>query len=190
MKIKNILFGFFLLCLVFVSCNNNNEALAPKPRGYFRIDLPQKKYQLHDTLLPFSFFYPVYSNIEIDSIGWFNIAFPNQNAKIHFSYKKINNNLYNFTEDTHNFVYKHVPKATDIRVEPLNIDSNRVFSLIYFIEGQEAASPIQFYATDSINHFLRGALYFSHYPNNDSVAPLIEFIKKDIIKFIETLSWK
>ena len=36
------------------------------------------------------------------------------NAEIHCSYKRINNNLYELSEDAHRSVYKHLIKADDI----------------------------------------------------------------------------
>jgi gliding motility-associated lipoprotein GldD len=54
----------------------------------------------------------------------------------------------------------------------------------------EAASPFQFYLTDSTKNFVRGALYFNTVPNNDSLAPVIDFLKQDIIHMIETFRWK
>ncbi len=61
---------------------------------------------------------------------------------------------------------------------------------IYHIRGREAASPLQFFATDSLSHFLRGALYFDARPNNDSLAPVIRFIEKDIRNLLGTLEWE
>jgi hypothetical protein len=44
--------------------------------------------------------------------------------------------------------------------------------------------------TDSSRHFLRGALYFNTRVNNDSLAPAIEYMKKDIMHLINTMDWK
>ena len=53
-----------------------------------------------------------------------------------------------------------------------------------------AASPLQFYLTDSIHHFVNGALYFEVQPNYDSILPAVKFIEKDIKHLMETLEWK
>jgi gliding motility-associated lipoprotein GldD len=58
------------------------------------------------------------------------------------------------------------------------------------VEGSGAASPLQFFVTDSSKHFLRGALYFTVKPNNDSLQPVIKFIKEDINRFIDTFEWR
>lgn len=193
MKTSPYLFLSFILFFYCQPKNSNFE--EPKPRGYFRLQLPNKHYFPVDTIYPFTFEIPIYAKISelkpiVQDEYWFNLEMPQIKASIHFSYKKIINNLYTYTEDTRNFVYKHVSKAENIRVTDYSDMNNRIFGLIYFIDGVDAASPIQFYVTDSIRHFLRGALYFNHQPNNDSIQPIIDFIKHDIMHFIKTLRWK
>jgi gliding motility-associated lipoprotein GldD len=181
--------------LILSGCSSNEDYFAPKPKGYFRIDLPEKEYRIADTIYPCTFEYPVYADIVPETTDvryeyWFNIVFPDMLGALHFSYKRVNNNLYNFTEDTRTFVYKHVPKAEDITAKEVNYPENRVFALIYTIDGTDAASPLQFYVTDSTNHFMRGAMYFLHSPNNDSIRPVIDFMTDDVLHMIETLRWK
>jgi len=186
------------LC-VFVSlfaCQHSKEYTIPKPNGYYRIDLPDKEYINFDTIIPCSFHIPTYASVTIDSVNsnqkflWFNLVFTAFHGKLHCSYVKLNNDLYLYTEDTHAFVYKHVPKADDIEVEQYLNKKHNVYGLIYHINGIGAASPLQFYVTDSLHHFVRGALYFEHEPNNDSIAPIIEFLNEDILEMIHTLQWK
>jgi gliding motility-associated lipoprotein GldD len=61
--------------------------------------------------------------------------------------------------------------------------------MLFDIKG-DAASPLQFLATDSARHFLRGSLYFYARPNRDSLAPVIDYIKTDVVHLIETLEWR
>jgi gliding motility-associated lipoprotein GldD len=53
----------------------------------------------------------------------------------------------------------------------------------------EVPSHFQFFVTDSTQHFLRGALYFPSV-QEDSLSPVIEYVKKDIIHMLNTLEWK
>jgi gliding motility-associated lipoprotein GldD len=85
---------------------------------------------------------------------------------------------------------KHIPKATAIDSKQFIDEKNHIYGLTYTISGTEAASPFQFYLTDSTRNFIRGALYFNTIPNNDSLAPVIDFLKQDIIHMIETFRWK
>ena len=178
------------ISILYVSCGNN---AVPKPRGHFRIDLPEKEYALYDSICPFSFEYPVYGNIEnvpgSDNSCWFNIVFPDNRAKIHLSYQTVTGNLALLTDDAHKLAYKHSIKADAIE-EKLWINNDfRVFGTIYEIEGN-AASSMQFFVTDSMNHYLRGSLYFNASPDKDSLAPVIKFFREDIIHLVESLSWK
>jgi len=43
--------------------------------------------------------------------------------------------------------------------------------------------------TDSTTHFLRGALYFNTALKNDSLAPVIEYIKIDLAQLINTVTF-
>ncbi|HEX7412027.1 MAG TPA: gliding motility lipoprotein GldD [Bacteroidales bacterium] len=177
---------------IALSCSNN---YTPKPSGYFRIDLPEKKYQPFDTLFPFYFEYPVYARIMHDPQApnepyWINVDFPRFRGRIHLSYKEVNGNLSKYLEDSRSLALKHMSKSTGITEQVVNIPDKKVYGLIYTIQGSGAASTYQFYLTDSTRNFIRGALYFSVSPNNDSLAPVISFIQSDINHMIETFRWK
>jgi gliding motility-associated lipoprotein GldD len=87
-------------------------------------------------------------------------------------------------------ITKHITKATGIRDSVVINKDKNVFGLVYFLDGEGVASPLQFYLTDSTEHFLRGSLYFNTYPNNDSLQPVIDFITDDVRHLIQTLKWK
>ncbi len=179
------------MIIFFVSCTQN---YTPLPSGYFRIDLPEHRYQLSDTMFPYYFEYPEYARLQSLSHNpnqeyWVNILYPQFKATIYLSYKKVDGNLITYLEDAYTLVSKHIPKADAIN-DSLIVDNERnIFGLTYKIEGSGAASPYQFFVTDSASHFLRGALYFDIVPNNDSLEPVIEFITDDIEHLINTLEW-
>lgn len=184
----------FALLYLSVACERSG---APVPIAYFRIALPEKEYQLLDQDYPYRFKYPVYTSFEPDTretaeAYWADIVFGDFSGRLHLSYKAVDNEdqLYGYFEDARTFVHRHIPKATAIRDEPIVIPENRVYGMLFHIRGKEAASPLQFYATDSVSHFLRGALYFNVRPNNDSLAPVIDFIEEDIRHLFVTLNWR
>ena len=191
------LFLFFvsILSLMFlISCGGDSD-YVPKPRGYFRIDLPKKHYILFDSAYPYTFEYPAYARVTPDTDRnaepyWMNIDFPHFNGKINISYKFVKKNLAKYSEDAYNMAMKHIPKANNIDDESIIIKDHKVYGIIYEIEGEGAASPYQFFVTDSLTNFVRGALYFNVKPNNDSLAPVIKFIKEDIKHIIKTFRWK
>lgn len=184
------------LSLLFIgvmalSCNSD---YVPKPQGYFRISFPEKAYVKFDSTCSYTFEYPKYGKIEPTSGShsepcWINISFPAFNGKIHLSYKTIENNLTQLTEDSRTLAYKHTVKADAIDEKVYYNPTNSTYGILYDIKGN-AASSIQFFVTDSVSHFIRGALYFENQPNKDSLAPVIAFFREDILHLIETLEWK
>lgn len=168
---------------------------TPKPRGYFRIDFPPHEYQLFDTTYPYTFEYPLYARISPDNSKlaepyWINVCYPGFHAQLHISYKIIHNNLSAYLDDSRKLVNKHIPKANAITRQEFLNPSMHVYGLTYEIRGTDAASPFQFYLTDSLSNFVRGALYFNVVPNNDSLAPVIDFLKADIHHMINSFQWK
>lgn len=183
--------AFSLIFVILVSCT---ESYTPLPRGYFRIDFPEHSYQLSDTAFPYFFEYPVYAELKGSShspenMYWIDMTYPQFKATVYLSYKNIDGNLITYLEDAYTLVSKHIPKADAIN-DSLIVDNQRkLYGLTYKIEGSGAASPYQFFVTDSASHFLRGALYFNIVPNNDSLDPVINFIINDIEHLINTLEW-
>lgn len=186
---------FLMFCFSMASCSSDDDdTIAPKPKAYFRISFPEKQYLKYDSVCPFTFEMPVYSRIDNDkNYGaepcWLNLNFPTYNGTLHLSYKTVSGNLNDYLEDTYTLASKHQIKASGIEEHLISKDSNKVYGLIYEIKGN-AASSIQFFLTDSTHHFIRGALYFNAIPNTDSIAPVLEFIRKDIYQMIATFKWK
>lgn len=184
-----------IVILMLSACGGNQgDTEYPKPRGYFRIDMPEKEYQRFDTTWPFSFKYPKYANLQPDQEAgaepyWLNLYYPGFHGVLSFSYKKIENNFYELTEDARTFANKHIIKANGITERRVDIPENNVFGVIYEIEGSNTASPYQFYICDSTTHFIRAALYFNHIPNNDSIAPIIQRVKEDMDTLMSSLKW-
>ncbi|PLW94432.1 MAG: gliding motility lipoprotein GldD [Marinilabiliales bacterium] len=186
-----------IVVLMFGACGGNqSDTEYPKPRGYFRIDLPEKEYQWFDTTWPFAFKYPVYAEMQPVKTPdaepyWFNIIYPQFHGMLSFSYKKIEgeNTLYKLSEEAREFANKHIIKANEIIERRVDVFENNVHGVIYEIEGTNTASPYQFFLSDSTTHFIRAALYFNHLPNNDSISPIIQRVKEDMDTLISTLRW-
>lgn len=189
---KFLVFGLLFITM-FSSCDNKHY--QPKPKGYFRIDFPEKEYRKLDSMSYYSFEYPTYSIIKPDHLSpqekeWVNVVYPAYKGTIHISYKTVNDNLGTYLEDSYYMMSKHISRAMGIRDSVIINPERDVYGLIYFLEGEDVASPMQFYLTDSVNHFMRGSLYFNVKTNNDSLAPVIDFIVDDVRHLIETIEWK
>lgn len=182
----------------FWACNSNYT--VNKKKGYYRIFLPEHKYQLFDRGgYPYSFEYPVYASVVKDSTFfeekpendyWINIDFPVFNARIYVSYKEIGkNNFDSLVNDAFTMSYKqHTYKASSIEQVPLRTP-NGVEGMYFTLTGNTATAN-QFFLTDSVKHFLRGALYFDAAPNEDSLSIVNDFLKQDLQRLINTLRWK
>ena len=193
---KLIILTTFILCLI--SCRH---VPVPRPKGYFRIDLPQRGYKVFDNVkehhpdLPFTFEYPAYGKLSYEEdhmkqAGWMNIEFPSYKAKIYLTYKDIKNNFDGLMEQTYRMnVKNHITKADAIKEQDIVNNENKVYGILYDLKGNTATS-VQFYVTDSVSHYLRGSLYFDSVPDADSLAPVIDFFRGDIVHLIETLKWK
>jgi gliding motility-associated lipoprotein GldD len=181
----------FLMIIPLVSCRKDQ---TPKPRGYYRITFPDKVYTQLNKQLPYNFRIPVYSIATPDFLNpdqkdWITLEIPRNHAQIHISYKKIDHNLSQLIEESRSLVYKHSQKASSIDEQIFLYPSKRTFGTLYTLKGN-AASPMQFYLTDSVNHFLRGALYIKEIPNYDSLRPVIKFLSEDVIQMIESTEWR
>lgn len=194
-----------------LACNSN---FTPKPRGYFKIDFPEHQYQSFNELgFPYTFEYPIYATVskEYDSTGqhpyWVNIDFPGYAGRIYISYKGVNaktiykvktpagykdsvvsNSFDLLREEAYKMTYKHSIKASGI-VDSFFINPQGSSGVYFYVAG-EAATSKQFYLTDTVKHFLRGALYFDATPNADSISIVSDFLEKDIKHLIHTLKWK
>ena len=195
MKILNVAL-FFAAIFSILSCNSDPE---PRPKGYFRIQLPEKKYELFNRPeYPYSFEYPAYAQVIKDSTFfddvaenpyWINLSFPQFDAKIHISYKNITDaaSLQKMVDDAFSLTGKHSIKANAI--DELPIQGADHANGFLFDVGGNAATGKQFYLTDSTRNFIRGALYFNATPNYDSIKPVEDFLYRDIEHFIKTFRW-
>lgn len=207
-----MLTGFFL---TYISCNS---VYTSKKNGYFHIELPQHAYQQFDKPgFPYAFEYPVYASVVQDSTYfddlpendyWVNIDYPQFNARVFLSYKEVGgkapykvkgpngqyidsfgiNQFDKMVDDAFNLTNKNEVLATSIK-DSLFQTANGV-SGVYFKVGGNAATARQFFVSDTVKHFLRGALYFASTPNADSIKPVQDFLIEDMNHLLNTFRWK
>ena len=179
---------FFLLTflLLFISCD---EPVLPKPKAYLSLEYPKKEYKKLEVLRPYSFDVLKSTTIIDEKNNWLKITYPNLKASIDITYRPVENNLRELLTEAEKLVFKHAVKAEQIVPKDFINPKRRVFGSIYEITGN-AASHLQFHVTDSTNNFIKGSLYFYAKPNYDSILPAVEYIKKDVLKLVETLEWK
>ena len=200
--------------LIFVFIFSCNSAFTPKPKGYFKIDFPERSYQtFNEPGFPYSFEYPSYATVgknveaEDNQPYWLNVEFKGFNGRIYLSYKSVNgystykikqgdtykdslvkNNFDKLRDEAFNLTYKHTIKASGI-VDSFFSTRPGYAGMYFYVEGNAATSK-QFFITDSVRHFLRGALYFDATPNEDSIKVVSDFLESDVKHLISTLKWK
>ncbi|MCB0483599.1 MAG: gliding motility lipoprotein GldD [Flavobacteriales bacterium] len=181
-----------LLATLLWACE---ETVIPKPRGYYRIDFPQKQYLEYRGSCPFIFSYPFRSLLDT-AMGnnqypcWMNLHYPQYAATIHITYHDIQSaDLSQYIEDARKLALKHLVRADDISEQMFRHPERAVYGVVYDLEGG-SASNYQFFLTDSVSKFLRGSMYFNLPPNPDSIAPVNTYIKEDLKYFIESFRWR
>jgi gliding motility-associated lipoprotein GldD len=197
-RLSNSLFFILILAGILASCNESTP--TPKPRAYPRVAYPEKAYQPFDeNYCNFTFEYPTYAEIQQDTNFfeekpahpcWFDVYMPAFDSRLHVSYYPITpgKSFKNLKDDAFEMLDWHNKKANYIEDRRINLP-NGVSGYVFLIDGP-AASPLQFYLTDSTHHFLRAALYFNTQVNPDSLAPVYKFVEEDIFKMLETFEWK
>ena len=192
---KNNLFIFIFFvffCFYVFSCHNR---YLPKPKGYNKITLPEHNYYIINDSFPFSFEVSNMAEVKKSSMFknepyWVDLLYHDFDAEINITYKQIEGskkNLSEFINDTYKLINKHQIKASAIKETIIKTPNNKKATIIEL--SGEVPSQFQFHITDSNDHFLRGALYFKTATKNDSLAPIIAYIKIDIIHLINSLKW-
>jgi gliding motility-associated lipoprotein GldD len=207
-------FSLIIIALAF-SCNSTYTS---KKEGYYKIDFPERAYTtFNDPTYPYTFEYPVYAKVDrgssyFDSLSknpyWINIDFPSFNGKIFISYKNIGgtstykvkipgggyrdsigkNDFEKMVNDAYNLTYKNDIKAYSIEDSVMHTP-NGLTGIFFRLSGNVATAK-QFFLSDTLHHFLRGALYFDATPNEDSLRPVNAFLQQDMKHIINTMRWR
>lgn len=191
-------FGFWCTAAGLLLAGGCTSApdFTPKPKGYNRIDLPPHSYQQLPPGRPYTFEYSRAAKILRDSSylaqpHWINVYYPQLKANVQLTYADVRADRLRFNrllEDARKLTSKHEIKASAIDERVLQMPGG-MRATVFELQG-EVPSQFQFYTTDSTRHFLRGALYFRTATANDSLAPVIEYVKQDMVHLLNTLRYK
>ena len=185
--------SMIFVALLVASCSREYQ---PKPKGFNRLILPEASYQMSPDTLPYQFEYSKHARFLKDTSWvsekhWVEVYYPEFKATIHVTYKKVNRDsklLKEFLQDAYVLTSKHQIKAYAIDETIVKTPSGKT-AVVAELEG-EVPSQFQFTMTDSLQNFLRGALYFNVKVQNDSLQPAIEYMKKEVMHLINTVEWK
>ena len=218
MKHNNILIWMALAAMLFAACGGGDY--TPKPQAYLRIDMPEHSYWLVDSLCThpgdtltdgtdtmvtitgscktFPFIFEANQCVEIKEKSapkgeeWIDLVYPQWDGVVFLTYKRLNgpDDLRGQIDTSSRLVEKHYKFSSGVDEQSFDSDDGTVHAVTWHLKGSKVASTFQFYATDSVRHFLRGALYLNRTPNNDSLAPVLKYMQEDIEHLVETLRWR
>lgn len=190
---------WMVLVIVFTACGEE-KLFIPKPRSFPKIEFPaEKKYSDFDeSYCSFGFRYPEDVEVKQDKYFfdgkpvhpcWFDLNRKLFNSTIHCSYYPVDGrkSLDDLVNDAYKLAGKHNVKAEFYEETVLDLPGN-VKGVLFEIEG-DVATPLQFFLTDSTDHFFRASLYFNNSVNPDSIAPILDYVKTDIDTLLESFYW-
>ncbi len=181
-----------LIMGVLIYYRVSNLSHLPKPYGHPYIPLPSHTYVPLTNDFPYGFDVSTQAVIVPQTEPyWITIYYPAFQAEVQITYKPVKNDrrlLHSYVEDSYQLCMKHQIRASSIESDILQ-SSNGITATFIRIKGQ-VPTPFQFYTTDGVHHFLRAAVYFSTSQENDYLAPIIEFIRVDMLHLLDTLHWK
>lgn len=182
-----------LLMVVMMACGTPP---TPRPYAYYRITVPDTAYVPFDAQYPrYPYTFALSQNAVVqprtdaEEPYWINLYYPSLDATIHCSYKPVNHNLRELTNDALEFVYRNASFASSIPERDYMHPEAQVYGVLFDLEGNTASS-CQFFVTDSTKNFFRASVYCNCPPNADSLAPVYEYLRKDVIRMVESFEWK
>ena len=150
--------------------------------GYWRIFVPETCYRtFNENGYPYSFDYSCYAQVKElknrQEKYWLNLHYTDFNVDVHCTYLPVEGNLRSLSDDAQAFIYKHASMASGIPEQGYENPDEKIYGVYYELEGN-TASPLQFYVTDSTSNFFRVSVYFNCPPKEDSLAPVLNFLRK------------
>ena len=181
-----------LILLVGLAGCSDSLPPTPRPKGWPRIDLPEHSYQqFSNESCPFTFEYPAIGTIERSKPDscWMDLYFEPFNCRWHITYRHVptsGKTLEQHNEEYRKLVFKHIQKVSQIKEDPLEEESGG--GIFYELFGTVGV-PAQMFFTDG-THIVLTSFYFDSAVRNDSLAPVIEFMKDDLRHMASTIQWK
>ena len=198
-RIRN--FDFLIFNLMLITCVACNHVSTPKPYAYPRITTPDTAYipfeisyiKHHTSNIKYPYTFALSTNAVVqprtEEPYWIDLYYPQLNATIHCSYKPVRHNLRELTNDALDLVYRNANFASAIPEQAYSHPEAHVYGVLFDLEGNTASS-CQFFITDSTRHFFRASVYCNCRPNADSLAPVYNYLRTDIVKMIESFEWQ
>lgn len=187
MRVSKCNWSFLLsLMALMTACDSVQQ---PKPKAQLRLEYPEPNYKQVPDVYRFDFEYNDLVQLKRIAKKAPDLYYPKMKATLYLSYVELENNIDSLLNDAYQLPGKHMIKAEEIPERVFIAPEKRVYGTLFTVVGN-AASQLQFFLTDSIDHFLMGSLYFYSRPNYDSIMPAAKYVERDVMHLMETLSWK
>jgi gliding motility-associated lipoprotein GldD len=124
-----------------------------------------------------------------DDSCWADFYFPQFDCRWHITYRNIpesGKTRGEHYEEYRKLVFKHIQKVSQIQDTPVEFANG--FGTLFELYGTVAV-PAQLLYGDS-THLVMVSFYFDNAIRDDSLAPVINFMKDDLRHFAQTLKWK
>ncbi len=185
-----------LIAFALSSCEPD-VVFTPRPRGYYRIEMPAKNYVKYDSSdVPYTFEIPDYARMYRSSAPnapntWRDLYFGEFKATLYISYNQITSDslFAQLVNQSWEMTEAHHEMSQAMKDSLIMRPDAHVYGTVIELGGN-AASLLQFYLTDSVHNFIRGSLYFYAVPNKDSLQPVLNYIKEDVMHLVETIEWR
>lgn len=185
------------ICAAVFAAGCDSYEPYPRKRAFHRIDMPDsaavqlKAFQ--NGVCPFTFSYPADGEITRDHTDscWVDIHFPKYDCKWHITYRNVraSGKPANFHFEEHRrLVYEHSKKATKIVNSAMRVPAGT--ATVYEIFGN-VGTPTQYFVLDTtLSNNMMLTVYFQTALRNDSLAPIIDYMKRETRRSIRSLQWK
>ena len=165
----------------------------PRPYAYPRINLPEHSYSSYSSpTCDFSFEYPAFGEVEqqksMDSCIA-DIYYPPFDCKWHLTYRNIpesGKTRSQHFEEYRKLVYKHSPKIT--KIDEFDLKTPNGTGTMFELYGNVGTPAKIFFGNDE--HLVMMSFYFNTAEKNDSLAPVIAFMKQDMEHMVTSLNWR
>ena len=180
------------LSLIFCECSNSDVAITPRRKAYPRINTHDSSF-VAIANAPIHFEMSKTASITLDSAKtdlqnpahWINIYYKPYNATIYCTFTQVDSTTIDKVIDSRS--ERMALNAGAYMSELIELtNANKFYSQILITEQSEV-TPIQFLSTNDRNWVVSGALYIDKNSNIDSIRPVIDVIKRDIIHSLKTI---
>lgn len=189
-RIFMIVYGMLLLGLSVVASDCSRKS-NQTPQA-IRLTFPEPRYVLLPDSIPFRFEISDQAHFSgqyiEDTVYFCNISYPAYQAQLYCTWHRITPERFSvMAEESHRLVYQHATMASAIKEKLYTNDSAGIYGMLYDLEGN-VATPLQVALTDSVRYFFNASLYFDSASNADSLAPVVEYIRRDVVRMMESFS--